>query len=123
VLVDDVAAGIGAALRAPDVIGHSYNLVGDVRLTARAYLAELSRLLHRPLRFHPKFPVTLFLEDLGKWGVKALTGRRAPLPSLRDIRSRGLMAEFDCTDAKRDLRWYPVADRNVFIARATGAQI
>ncbi len=123
VLVEDVASAIIAALRAPHIVGRSYNLVGDVRLTAREYLAALAQALRRPLQFHPKFPAALYLEDLGKWSIKALTGRRAPLPSLRDIRSRGLMAKFDCSNTKRDLGWNPVSDRDVFIARAIGTQI
>ena len=32
--------------------------------------------------------------------------------------SRGLAAQFDCADAKRDLDWHPVADKPTFIARA-----
>jgi nucleoside-diphosphate-sugar epimerase len=123
VLVGDVAAAIEAALDAPSAIGRSYNLVGDVRLTAREYLGALGQRLHRPLQFHPKYPAALILEEMGKWLVKEMTGRHAPLPSLRDIRSRGLKANFDCGDAKRDLGWNPVADRNVFIAQAIGAQV
>jgi len=32
--------------------------------------------------------------------------------------SRGLAAQFDCSDAKRDLDWHPVQDRAAFIAMA-----
>ena len=42
ILVEDVADAIALALKAPDVAGRCYNLVGDVRLTAREYLAELA---------------------------------------------------------------------------------
>ena len=59
----------------------------------------------------------LFAIELIKWGVKLVTGRPGlTLPSRRDLRSRGLRARFDCTDAKRDLDWQPVADRDQFIA-------
>ena len=51
ILVEDVADAIALALKAPDVAGRCYNLVGDVRLTAREYLAELALALGRPLRF------------------------------------------------------------------------
>jgi nucleoside-diphosphate-sugar epimerase len=123
VLVEDVASAIVAALHAPHVVGRSYNLVGDVRLTAREYLAALAGALRRPLQFHPKSPVALYLEDMGKWSIKAMTGRGASLPSLRDFRSRGLMAKFDCSDTKRDLGWNPVCDHDVFIARAIASHI
>ena len=121
VLVDDVADAIVAACTRQIADGRSYNLVGDVRPTARDYLAELARTLHRPLRFHPKSPQGLYLNELGKWCVKRLGGRQVAPPSLRDIRSRGLMAEFDCSDVKRDLGWHPVADQATFYRQAFGA--
>lgn len=118
VLVDDVAAAIVAALDAPGIEGHAFNLVGDVRPSAREYIALLAAALERPLRFHPKRPTSLWAAELGKWVVKRLGGRAAPLPSRRDILSRGLTATFDCTDAKQALGWQPVADHASFVARA-----
>jgi predicted dehydrogenase/nucleoside-diphosphate-sugar epimerase len=118
VLVDDVAAAIVAALDAPGIEGRAFNLVGDVRPSARAYIALLAAALERPLRFHPKRPTSLWAVELGKWAVKRLGGRAAPLPSRRDILSRGLTATFDCSDAKQALSWRPVADHASFVARA-----
>jgi predicted dehydrogenase/nucleoside-diphosphate-sugar epimerase len=118
VLAEDVAAAILAAARTEGIEGRCYNLAGDVRPSAREYMAELARALDRPLRFHPQAPERLWLVELGKWAVKRAGGRRTPLPSLRDLRSRGMAARFDCTDAKRDLGWQPVADPAVFRARA-----
>jgi predicted dehydrogenase/nucleoside-diphosphate-sugar epimerase len=117
VLVEDVADAICLACKAPGVVGHSYNLVGDVRLTAREYIAELAQVLRRPIRFHPKSPNILWLQELGKWLVKMATGRRAPVPTRRDLLSRGLAATFDCSDAARDLGWRPTGDRARFIER------
>ena len=118
VLVEDVAAAILLAARAEGVEGRCYNLVGDVRPSAREYIAALGAALHRPLRFHPQSPLALWATELGKWGIKRAGGRRSPVPSLRDLLSRGMKAPFDCTDAKRDLGWQPVADPAVFNARA-----
>ena len=118
VLAGDVADAILAAARADGVEGRCYNLAGDVRLSAREYLAALGQALGRPLRFHPQAPERLWLVELGKWAVKRAGGRRPPFPSLRDLRSRGMMARFDCGDARRDLGWNPVADPAVFRARA-----
>jgi hypothetical protein len=89
-------------------------------LTAREYIAALAEALHRPLKYHPQFPSALYTVDLGKWALKALSGRHPTPPSLRDIVSRGLKAEFDCSDTKRDLHWQPVADRQTFLDRAIG---
>lgn len=118
VLVEDVAEAILLAARAEGIEGRCYNLVGDVRPSAREYIAALGAALHRPLRFHPQSALTLWAAELGKWGIKRVGGRRPPVPSLRDLLSRGMKARFDCTDAKRDLCWQPVADPATFNARA-----
>ena len=118
VLVEDVAQSIWLACHAPNVVGRAYNIVGDVRLSAREYIAELARATSRPLRFHPQRPLLLWFEELGKWGVKRVTGRNVQRPSYRDLLSRGLLAQFDCEDAKRELGWQPVSDRQRFVERA-----
>jgi predicted dehydrogenase/nucleoside-diphosphate-sugar epimerase len=118
VLVDDVAKAILLACTAPGIEGKTYNLAGDVRLSGREYITALARALERPLRYHPQSPTLLWAEDVAKWGVKRATGRSVPLPSRRDFLSRGMRAEFDCSAAKRDLGWQPVADRDQFVRRA-----
>ena len=118
VLVEDVAEAILLAIRAAGIEGRCYNLVGDVRLTAREYIAELARTLQRPLVFHPQRASWLWLEDVGKWLVKRAGGRAVPLPGRRDFISRGMAAAFDCSDVRRDLGWRPVAERATFLARA-----
>ena len=119
VLVEDVADAIVLSLDRPSE-GKSYNLVGDFRPSARDYLAELARRLHRPLRFHGKSPYSLYASEVGKWCVKRIGGRKIPMPSLHDILSRGLKAQFDCGDAKSELGWQPVADPDAFYASAFG---
>lgn len=115
VLVQDVAEAIlRAALAEAPLAGRCYNLVGDVRPSAREYLAALAKATDRPLRFHPSRPFTLWMAELAKWSVKRASGRRPPLPSRRDILSRGLEARFDCEDAKLDLAWAPTADPATF---------
>ncbi len=118
VLAGDVADAVYRATQADGVDGHAYNLVGDVRMTARDYTAALAEAMHRPLRFHPQSARFLWAEDMGKWLVKRATGRAVPAPALRDFLSRGMMASFDTSDAKRDLGWTPVADPAVFLERA-----
>ena len=115
VLVKDVADAVCLACTAPGVVGRCYNLVGDVRLTAREYIAELARTLGRPIRFHPQNPTLLWLREMGKWAVKMATGRRSPPPTRYDLLARGLAASFDCGDAERDLGWRPTRDRRRFI--------
>jgi predicted dehydrogenase/nucleoside-diphosphate-sugar epimerase len=118
VLVEDVASAVLGALRAHAIEGGRYNLVGDVRPSAADYIAQLAEILGRPLRFHPQAVAKLFSVEVAKWGIKMAGGRRSPLPSLRDLKSRGMVAIFDCADSKRDLAWSPVANRDVFVERA-----
>ncbi|TDP74614.1 NAD-dependent epimerase/dehydratase family protein [Roseateles toxinivorans] len=118
VLVDDCATAIVAALEARDAAGKAYNLVGDVRPDARSYVAALARSLGRPLKFVPSSPTGLWLIELGKWFIKRVAGQKVNRPFLRDILSRGLRSQFDCSDAKRDLHWSPVADPAEFQRRA-----
>ena len=118
VLVEDVAEAIWLASRADGVDGRCYNLVGDVRMSARDYTAALGRALNRPLRFHPQSSRLLWLQEYAKWLVKRASGRKSPPPALRDILSRGMMANCDCSDAKRDLGWAPVVDPELFLERA-----
>jgi len=118
VLVDDVADAIIRALSAPEAAGKTYNLVGDVRPTAREFVGFVADATNRPIVFHPQSVDWLYAAELFKWAIKRLTGRGVDLPTRRDLLSRGLAANFDCTDAKRDLGWRPVADLPSFLAQA-----
>jgi predicted dehydrogenase/nucleoside-diphosphate-sugar epimerase len=120
VLVEDVAEAVWLASQAGS-IARSYNLAGEVRPTAREFIAMLAETQQRPLHLHPQWPMMLWFAELGKWLVKQAAGRRSWPPSLRDILSRGMRAELDCADAKRDLGWQPVADRAAFYRRAISA--
>jgi predicted dehydrogenase/nucleoside-diphosphate-sugar epimerase len=122
VLVEDVADAILQAVRSEaDLDGRRYNLVGDVRLSAREYLAALAQATGRPLRFYPSRPWLVWAQEMAKWAIKCAGGRVTAIPSRRDILSRGLAAAFDCADAKRDLGWSPVADAAVFARLALEA--
>jgi predicted dehydrogenase/nucleoside-diphosphate-sugar epimerase len=118
VLAGDVADAIVKALDMPEIPGKTYNLVGDVRPTAREFVGMLIHATGRPIAFHPQWVDWLYAAELFKWGIKRATGKSPDLPSRRDLLSRGLRARFDCSDAQRDLDWHPVADRATFIARA-----
>jgi nucleoside-diphosphate-sugar epimerase len=115
VLVDDVADAIVRALDAADVEGKCYNLVGDVRLTAREYVSALARATGRPLAYHPQPVLKIYAIELAKALVKRASGRRDAWPSLHDLKSRGLAAQFDCSAEARALGWKPVADRTEFL--------
>lgn len=117
VLVEDVASAIQQALESDLEPGLAFNLVGDVRLSAREYVAELGRALGRPLTFHPQSVYKLETVEAGKWLVKRAIGRAAAFPDLRDLKSRGMTARFDTRAAQERLDWQPVSARDEFIRR------
>jgi predicted dehydrogenase/nucleoside-diphosphate-sugar epimerase len=117
VLVEDVANAIVQAATTPAAVGKTFNLVGDVRLTAREYTAELAHALQRPLTFHPQTIAKQQAIEIVKWLVKRAIGRAAPFPNIDDLKSRGLVSPFDTSETKRVLGWKPVAERETFIQR------
>jgi nucleoside-diphosphate-sugar epimerase len=117
VLGEDVASAVVAATKRDGILGHCYNLSGDVRLSARDYIDELAKALGRPIVYHPQSPGMMYFSELAKWGVKRIGGRKLALPSKRDLLSRGMTASLDCADVKAALGWNPVADREIFVVR------
>ena len=115
VLAQDVASAIGLMVDGSATPGLAYNLVGDVRLSAREYIAELARRSGRPLRFHPSSSAAWHVEELAKWLIKRASGRKVAAPSLHDFRSRALAAGFDTADVRRDLGWVPEGDQSRFL--------
>lgn len=116
VLVEDVASACVRAIDAPGLEGRAFNIVGEVRPSARQYIADMAAALGRPWHFHPQSPTRLWLVDVAKWVVKRATGRAVPMPARRDFLSRGMAARLNVTDAKTALGWTPVADPAVFHA-------
>ena len=119
VLASDVAAAIRLTLQSDIATNHSYNLVGDVHLSARECVDELARALGRPLVFHSGHPAQHHALAVAKWSARKLAGRELPpFPAYRGFASKRCLSSFDCSDAKRDLGWLPVADAAEFLERA-----
>jgi len=88
-------------------------------MSAREFVGLLAELSKRRYRFYPRPLAHLQAIDIGKWMLKILARKpENPFPSFHDLRSNSLRANIDCSAAKRDLGWRPVADRQTFIARA-----
>ena len=117
VLVDDCASAMVQALEQEKIDGKSYNLVGDVALTANEYLDALERVSGINIKRVPAGATRLFLEDLAKWAIK-FVGRQAGtrFPSWRACDAVTLAAPFDCTAAKKDLSWRPTKSKEELIA-------
>ncbi len=117
VLADDCADALVAALAADGIVGKSYNLAGDVRLTAREYVEAMAHRTGRDYRFHSTPLWWMWLQEYGKYLVKVMARRARQWPAFRDFASRSFRTELDCSDAKRDLGWRPETDRARFLAR------
>jgi predicted dehydrogenase/nucleoside-diphosphate-sugar epimerase len=116
VLVDDVADALSAAVGRSDLGGRSFNLVGDVRLSAEEYLETLRQMSSRDIRLHRQAILKWYGVDVAKWAVKAIARKPGnAFPSYRNFASWALAASFDCSRAKTVLGWKPVADRQLFI--------
>jgi nucleoside-diphosphate-sugar epimerase len=118
VLASDVAEALLSAIGKSGLAGQSFNLVGDVNLSAEEYVALLRELSGRDIRLHRQAILQWYLIDLAKWVVKAVARKpENAFPSYRDLASRALQSPFDCGRAKQLLDWRPEADRTRFLER------
>ncbi len=115
VLVKDTAEAYYQALTQPEIDGKSYNLVGDVRLTAREYVAELAKVMERPIKFVEVPAWKMKFMGVMRWVLKMACGRFEPLPNFHDINCAGLYGQFDNQAVKQDLSWHPVTNRAQFL--------
>jgi len=118
VLVEDVAAGLIAAMEKPGIEGRQFNLVADPCLSAQEYLDELDRAGGMRVQRHATPILRFYLIDMLKWAVKvAVRHPERRMPSYRDWESRTQKARFDCTAAKAVLGWRPVSEREELARR------
>ncbi len=118
VLVEDVAAGLIAAMDTPGIEGRSFNLVGEPLLSAQEYLDELDRCGGFRVQRHTTPIYRFYSIELMKWAAKmALRFPERQFPHYRDWKTRTLVSPYDCTAAKTVLGWKPVTDRDEFICK------
>jgi len=118
VLVEDVAAGLIAAMNTAGIEGRAFNLVGEPLLTAQEYLDALDAAGGIKIHRHATPILRFYLQDMMKWVVKvAVRHPERRLPSYRDWESRTGMARFDCSVAKTVLGWTPCANREELLRR------
>lgn len=120
VLVDDVADAFANALEQPetDVIGKSFNLVGDVQLSARRYVDLLREVSGRNFQLHPQSTMAWSAIEWSKFLIKAVA-RKPENTRLtwRELAYRTGASKFNCAETKRLLAWRPEADEHAFIER------
>jgi nucleoside-diphosphate-sugar epimerase len=119
VLADDVATGLIAAMETPGVEGRAFNLAGDVRLSAAEFVRILADCSRRRIQFYPRSLAWLQAVEILKWGIKIAARKpENPFPSYRDLKSRSLRTQLDCSAAKQVLGWRPTKDVDAFLQEA-----
>jgi predicted dehydrogenase/nucleoside-diphosphate-sugar epimerase len=118
VLAEDVADALVRAVGKPGLEGKSFNLVGDVRLSAREYIDILREETGRDIQLHRRSVPAWAASEFLIWLIKVV-GRKPnnTLMRYRELAYRSAPDAFDCGLAKRLLGWSPVADRDQFIER------
>jgi predicted dehydrogenase/nucleoside-diphosphate-sugar epimerase len=119
VLVEDVVSALVSAVSTVSIEGKSFNLVGDVRISAREYIAHLREACQRDIQIHPQSFWKFQAIEILKWIIKASIRKPGnSYPSYHDLRTRALLAEFDCSHAKHILSWKPNSDMDRFLEKA-----
>ena len=124
VLAKDIADALLAAMETPGIEGMSFNLAGDVFLSAAEFVHIVAERSCRNFRFYPQSLLKMQALEIAKWALKIAAKKPDnTFPSFRDLKSRSLRAPIDCSAAKTVLRWNPNADKNVFIAEAIDSHL
>jgi len=123
VLVDDVADALLRMIEVPAARGESFNLTGDVALSARDWFDLIHRRTGARIHMRGGSLDAMWMADAVKQALKRhLLGRGDALRASRaDWHSRGHLARFDNSHAKAVLGWRPEADPERFAARAVAA--
>lgn len=120
VLIDDTADALVKMIDAENVVGESFNLVGEPMFSAMDYFDAIHDRLGARIVVKPGSLYGLYLADSAKYVLKRyLLGKKgASRASLKDWRSRGHLSRFRNQKAKEALGWQPESDRAEFIKRA-----
>jgi nucleoside-diphosphate-sugar epimerase len=122
VLVEDTASALIAMMQKDGIEGNSFNLVGDVRLTAREYVAALRRFSQRDITAFAYPSRLMYLSDAFKILIKKIGRDKNTFLSYRDLANRSVSAKFDTSFEKSTLSWQPCRDNDYFINGAFGWQ-
>jgi nucleoside-diphosphate-sugar epimerase len=123
VLVQDVAAALVLALDAPGIEGKTFNLGGDVFLSAREYIRLVSERTLRNFRFYPRNLALFNAKVVCKTAVKRMLGRSGERQYYHDMASCAMFSQIDNRAAKQLLGWKPNTDLEVFIREAIDCHV
>ncbi len=118
VLVEDVAAAFFAAMDAPDAVGRTFNLAGDVRPSAIEMVRYMGERSRRNFRAYPQSLYKLHAISWFKYIMKLIVGKKANRPRWRTLKGEQVRTQLDCSAAKKYLGWKPVSDLETFLREA-----
>ncbi|HKT33916.1 MAG TPA: NAD-dependent epimerase/dehydratase family protein [Nitrospira sp.] len=119
VLVEDVAQALILAKDTPGVDGRTFNLAGDVRLSAVEYCEIAAERSKRNFCVAPSSPLAIQAFYTLVYLGKLLLGRKDNVwPSWHELRNAPQRTWLNCSAAKEVLGWRPVAERDEFVRRA-----
>ncbi|MCC7321189.1 MAG: Gfo/Idh/MocA family oxidoreductase [Rubellimicrobium sp.] len=123
VLVDDLAGALVRMIGLAQARGTSFNLTGDVELSAREWFDLIHSRTGARIHVRSGSLGAMWLADRVKGALKTHVLRRADAlaVSRADWLSRGHLSRFDNRHAKAILGWQPEADRVRFGERAVAA--
>jgi len=115
--VSDALIRMGESRAAP---GQSFNLVGDVPLSARSYFNAIHMRLGARIRVSSGNLTAMWAADAVKSALKTYALRRPGMirASRRDWQSRAHFAQFDNAKPKALLGWQPVSNHEEFLQEA-----
>jgi nucleoside-diphosphate-sugar epimerase len=116
VLVEDVADALDKAFDVPDIEGRTLLVTDKPLMSARDYVAEVSRLSGMKIRAKKRSIVSYFAEDVLKEALKHLSKHpnRRP-PSRHDWACRALESQFDSSETEQLLGWTPHGTREALV--------
>jgi nucleoside-diphosphate-sugar epimerase/predicted dehydrogenase len=118
IVVDDVADALVRALDAPGIEGQTLLLTGPPLISARDYVAAVSRYMAARIDARPHSPFRYWASDMIKELAKNIVrhpNRR--WPSMHDWRCVAHRARYDGRMSEEALGWRPIADREMLEAR------
>jgi nucleoside-diphosphate-sugar epimerase len=124
VLVEDVAQGLILAKDAPGVDGKTFNLAGDVRLSAADYVDRVAQRSLRNFCLQQQSVLRIQAFRLLVWLGKAALRRKDNVwQSYHELKNAPQRTQLECSAAKTLLGWRPVDNYEEFIRRAIDCHI
>jgi len=123
VLVEDVARAFVLAKDAPGIEGKAFNLVGDVRPSAKEMIGYIRERSRRNFRMYTLDIRGIYMTEVVKHLAKLAVGRPTEMPNWGGLKWACVTAQIDTSGAKNALGWKPVSDLETFLREAVDSHL